>query len=346
MAADAKWVRLPFLQKDGYAVDEQAYDRMVDTLCNAGISVLGMINHETLTRPLSEADNDATAASYRQEFANQAGWLAGYFTGRVKYWEVWNEPAVTARLSESHYAALLTHTSNSIKSANPEAKVLFAGLEHAWNSYNNYFAEVYNRLDNEQGRARPFDIFAIHPYRDANYSQDPSVYMVQPGEMPDPSDRTIIDKFVRTMEANGDSDKKVWITEVGWNSALGEPNALPLVVDKTTQASYLQKGFDILLNQARSVDKVFWYKYQDEITQMSAPNFNRLMTGEDWRIRHPVADPFDYSTLSVAVPGFWGLYTHISKLDPKPSRCAFQYYPQRCPDLRWNIFLPLILRGQ
>ena len=347
MAADAKWVRLPFLQKDGYAVDEQAYDRMVDTLCNAGISVLGMINHETLTRPLSEADNDATAASYRQEFANQAGWLAGYFNGRVGYWEVWNEPRFTAPLNPSHYAALLTQTSNSIKSAIPDAKVLFAGLEHAWNDYDtNYFAQVYDRLDNEQGHARPFDIFAIHPYRDANYSQDPTVYMLHPDQMrQDLGDRTLIDKFVRRMEQNGDTGKKVWITEVGWNSALGEQNAPTLVVDKTTQAFYLQKGFDILLNQARSVDKVFWYKYQDEITQMSAPNFNRL-TGEDWRIRHPVADPFDYSAPSVAVPGFWGLYTHINKLDPKPSRCAFQYYPQRCPNLRWNIFLPVILRGQ
>jgi len=165
MTADAKWVRLPFLQKDGYKVDEQAYDRMVDTLCNAEISVLGMINHETLTRPLADANDPAKACNYRQEFANQAGWLAGYFKGRVNYWEVWNEPVVTARLDESHYAALLTQTSISIKSANPDAKVLFAGLEHAWNSYNNYFAEVYNRLDNEQGRARPFDIFAIHPYR-------------------------------------------------------------------------------------------------------------------------------------------------------------------------------------
>jgi len=319
---------------------------MADSLCNAGISTLGLFNHETLTRYVTQANDVNMASSYRQEFVGQATWLAYHFRNRIKYWEVWNEPVVTAELSESHYAALLTQTSSSVKSANPNAKVLFAGLEHAWNSYNNYFAEVYNRLDNEQGRARPFDIFAIHPYRDANYSQAPSVYMVQPDEMPDPSDRTIIDKFVRTMEANGDAGKKVWVTEVGWNSALGEPNAPPLVVDKITQAFYLQKEFDILLDQARSVDRVFWYKYQDEITQMSAPNFNRLMTGEDWRIRHPATEPFDYSAPSVAAPGFWGLYTHIHKLDPKPSRCAFKYYPQRCPDLPWLDFLPLIRRGQ
>lgn len=172
-----KWVRLPFLQKDGYAADEQAYDRMVDSFCNAGISVLGMINHETLTRPLADANDLNKACSYRIEFANQAGWLAGYFKGRVKYWQVWNEPRFTAPLNPSHYAALLTQTSNSIKSADPNAKVLFAGLEHAWNDYDTeYFAQVYRMLNDEQGSARPFDIFAIHPYRDANYSQDPTVY--------------------------------------------------------------------------------------------------------------------------------------------------------------------------
>jgi len=129
----AKWVRLPFLQKNGYAVDEQAYDRMVDSLCNAGIGVLGMINDETLTRPREDANDPTKAASYRQEFANEAGWLAGYFKGRVKYWQVWNEPYLAAQLSASNYAALLTQTSNSIKAANPDAKVVSAGLEHAWN---------------------------------------------------------------------------------------------------------------------------------------------------------------------------------------------------------------------
>lgn len=126
----------------------------------------------------------------------------------------------------------------------------------------------------------------------------------------DLGDRTIIDKFVRRMEQNDDAGKKVWVTEVGWNSAQGEPNAPALVVDRITQAFYLQKGFDILDNQARAVDKIFWYKYQDEITHMSAPSFNRLMTGEDWRIRHPVFEPSDYSAPSVDAPGFWGLHPH------------------------------------
>jgi hypothetical protein len=35
MAAGAHWVRLPILQNNTVAIDEQGYDRMVDTLCNA-----------------------------------------------------------------------------------------------------------------------------------------------------------------------------------------------------------------------------------------------------------------------------------------------------------------------
>lgn len=317
---------------------------MVDSLCNAGISVTGLVNHETLIRPLSEADNDTTAASYRQEFAGQATWLAYHFRTRIKYWEIWNEPRHTAPLNASHYAALLTQTSNSTKANNPNAKVLFAGLEHAWNFYNNYFLEVYNRLDDEQGHARPFDIFAIHPYPDDNYGKDPQWYMHVVTETLT-GNKTIIDKFVTTMELKGDTSKRVWVSEVGWNSALGSPNADSMSVDKIAQALYLQQSFDILLREARSVDKVFWFKYMDQDEPMSASTFNRILNGEHWRMRLPGGGLFDPASPLVDVPSYWGLYT-LNRLVPKPSQCAFKFYPQRCPDLPSPVFLPLIRRAQ
>ncbi len=347
MAAGADWVRLPILQNNAVFIDDQAYDRMIDTLCNAGISTMPLFDHESIARSVSDADNNANAASYRTDFANRANALASHFKGRVKYWQVWNEPVSVVPLSDSHYAALLTQTANSIKAADPNAKIVAAGLEHAWNAQDDYLALVYASLDNEQAHARPFDLLAVHPYNDnQQYSMNPIGYMHAITEMNVAlGDKTIIDKFVRTMEANQDTGKKVWVTEVGWNSALGAQNAPWTAVSETTQAFYLQSGFDILFDEARSVDKIFWYKYMDENVGTNMPTFLRIQNGEEWRLRHLDLQVFTPSSPTVIVPGWWGLY-RTTKLDAKPSRCAFLYYPQRCPDLPPPVFLPAIISDQ
>lgn len=190
-------------------------------------------------------------------------------------------------------------------------------------------------------------MFAIHPYNDnPQYSLDPVGYMHQAQEMDTASgDTTIVDIFVRTMEGNQDADKKVWISEVGWNSSAGHPNATVYAVAPIYQAYYLQRGFDILFDEARSVEKVLWYKYMDVNVGTNQPTLERIRNGEVWLVNHPALQSVAPSSPSVVVPGFWGLYTTL-KLEPKPSRCAFLYYPQRCPDLPWFNYLPLIMNGQ
>lgn len=176
-----------------------------------------LFNHESLTRSVSDANSTdpSIAASYRNDFANRANWLAGHFKGRVKYWQVWNEPVEFYPLSDSRYAALLTQTASSIKLADPNAKIVGAGLDQPWNAQNIYLNQVYDKLNNEQGRARPFDLLAIHLYNYLlqGYNIDPVAYMHQTQEMSAAlGDRTITDKFVRTMEGNQDASKKVWVS--------------------------------------------------------------------------------------------------------------------------------------
>ena len=125
--ARVNWVRLGFVQMGGI-VDWQAYDRMVDTLCAQGISVLGLVNHETLVR--QDYDEASTAADYRQEFAAKARFAVDYFEGRITYWEVWNEQNLGegAFVNPVRYAPLLNETCQAVVDANPQAQVLFGGL--------------------------------------------------------------------------------------------------------------------------------------------------------------------------------------------------------------------------
>jgi beta-glucosidase/6-phospho-beta-glucosidase/beta-galactosidase len=68
-----------------------------------------LVNHELSTRT-----DYTTAASYRQTFNANVSLLAKHFKGRIKYWEVWNEPNVSelARIAEIRYVPLLDDAHN------------------------------------------------------------------------------------------------------------------------------------------------------------------------------------------------------------------------------------------
>ncbi len=260
---------------------------------------------------------------------------------------MWNEPNVyPVDLTDSHYAALLNQTRISIKNANPNAKVVSGGLGSAWNDSRDYFQTVYTRLNTEQGGARPFDVFSVHPYFDRviTHTLDPAVYMHAADQM-DPGNTTIVDKFVTTMQNNGDLTKRIWVTEVGWNSGKGDPDVgclWDIVVDQPTQAFYLKKGFDVLLNEARSVDKIIWYQYQDG---RAASCSGKHPEGPGWQVPK-VLDLVPARSVPGAQlpPGFYGLYG-ADKQTPKPSQCAFRVYPNYCTEFGLSyVFLPLIIK--
>lgn len=322
-AAGVHWVRMGFQAQRG-GVDLHAYDRMIDTLCAHGISVLGLLNHETLLRHDYDRADEATIASYRAEFASLAEFLARHYAGRIAHWEVWNEPnlAEGAYLPPERYAHLLQAAHQGIKRANPQARVLFGGLASAWADSHDYLAAVYAELDAHLYGARPFDHLALHPYPRRREGPDPTVYMFAdraPGHV------TIVDKFLETMAAHGDHDKSIWVTEVGWNSAGQSRNRPgcynPVLVQEAEQARYLTAMFDILFNDVpfwgqpgtRAVEKVFWYQYMDVGALDPCPPAR--------------------TTAPPAARDWWfGLYQG-DKVTPKLGWCAFVAWPQPCADL-------------
>lgn len=297
MLANANWVRLGLRQPDPrspYTI-EQEYDRMIDSLCAAGISVLGLLNQETLAHPFDHSP------VYRREFAENVWWYATHFKDRVTFWELWNEPNLpNLRIAPRDYAALLVDAYRFLGAAHLNAKLVFGGLGSGWHDSNDYLTQVYLSLNADHGGSRPFDIFALHLYFSDQHPLDPAIYLRAPDQLDAAQgDRTIVDKFVRTMREFGDVNRKIWVTEIGWNSAKNERGAPPLAIEQATQAQYLKSSFDLLFAGAPVIDKIFWYQYHDVI-------------GAD------------------GVPGFWGLFG-TDKRTPKPSFCAFASYPKVCP---------------
>ena len=381
-AAGVHWVRLEFAMppvETGFTradvplstsshthIDLQHYDALIDELCANGIAVLGLIDYQTV---LSRDWQDETLSDdFITAFTAVADQLARVYSDRIGHWEVWNEPDfLGTRLSPPDYARLLTATYESIKIANPTARVLFGGLGSADNAALNYLEAVYAHLPTPS----PFDILAIHPYFSVEYDPGnlklkPAAYLLR-NEIGAP---TIIHKFLAEMAQHGDGNKAVWVTELGWNSAIDSPLSAncPAInnqlVDHEQQAAFLQESFDILFKQTAwdwlnpelalqisesstaesstsgpsltvpSITKIFWFQYRDTGIQIDC---NRTQS------RMSASEQAQSGARELEVVDWWyGLFD--GNFQPKAAHDAFRCYPHAVSGAGCvhGVFLPTI----
>ena len=179
------------------------------------------------------------------QFAAFAGQLAARYP-QVLAWEVWNEPNLSVfwrpAPDPAAYARLLQKTYAAIKAGNPSATVLMGGLSGVIDTgYDDsilpedFLNQVYQAGDPS------FDVVAIHPYGDGG----PGGYI----------DRCI-QKVRDVMAEQGDTRKRIWITEFGW-STQG-----PGAVDEATQAANLCQARGAF-ERFPEVERVYWYCLQD-----------------------------------------------------------------------------------
>jgi arabinogalactan endo-1,4-beta-galactosidase len=117
-------------------------------------------------------------------------------------WQIWNEPNITAFWPQqpyyARYVALLRAAHAAIKSADPTAKVVLAGMP-------NYSWFELERIYKFKGARSLFDVVSLHPY-----TQTPQGVI------------TILN-YVRTvMNQAGDSAKPILADEISWPSSLGK----------------------------------------------------------------------------------------------------------------------------
>ena len=167
----------------------------------------------------------------------------------VTWWQLWNEvssptfwgPAPNA----GQYVRLLRVFHGAVKSADPRARILLAGLlPLQYRPYGIPFARYLQQIY-KRGAARYFDAAAIHPY-----GATPSVTMGRIRLM-----RKLMDGF-------GDARTPIWVTEIGWASA-GSPSQF--TVSPLLQASYLTETFRELAKARKRLRLAgaIWFSFRD-----------------------------------------------------------------------------------
>lgn len=171
--------------------DFSMLDSTVDQAQKAGVTILPILGYNVAWASPAYQHLDAWLEYVRRTVSR--------YHDRLPCWEVWNEEDIVQFWKETpnaaNYTTLLKATYQEIKKIDPDLQVLVGGLSGI--PYE-YIEGIYRA-----GGKDFFDVLAVHPYR---YPQTPEASSL----------RDDLDKLRTLMARYGDTDKPVWITEIGW----------------------------------------------------------------------------------------------------------------------------------
>ncbi len=180
--------------------------------------------------------------------------MASRYKGRIRAYEVWNEPNLAREWSgrqpnASQYVALLREAYRRIKQADPNAMVISAGLSPT-GTYSDaatpddvYLEQMYQAMGgNSDGH---FDVLGAHA---AGYKAPPEMSPEEVASNPDYGGGRWfcfrrVEDLRRVMERYGDADKQIAVLEFGWTSDPIHPEYAWHRVDEETKADYFVRAY-------------------------------------------------------------------------------------------------------
>jgi polysaccharide biosynthesis protein PslG len=165
--------------------------------------------------------------------------IAGHSAGRIKYWEIWDEPKNPYfwHGTVPQMVRMAKDAREVILSIDPHAVMLTPPSRGPWQLL--YFAA---------GGPNYADIISYH-----GYAYEPGCI-----GFPQASDELLVTTSIRmVMSIYGQSSKPVWDTETSWGKT-----AETCFYDQDLQAAYLAQSF--MLQWSAGVARVFWYMYNNQ----------------------------------------------------------------------------------
>jgi polysaccharide biosynthesis protein PslG len=189
----------------------------------------------------------------------------------ISDWEIWNEPNnATFWGSQSNcdaYTAMLKAAYTAIKQVEPNAVVVTGGLAPESTDGSNISPTDFLSCIYKDGGEGYFDAVGDHPY---SFPQIPSA--VTQGAWAQMSATTPSLRSI--MVANGDTNKKIWVTEFGAPTNGPDPN---WYVSQAAQAQMVTDAMNLYKTYSWA-GPFFWYTLEDSGTATStSENFFGLL---------------------------------------------------------------------
>ena len=272
----ARWSQIQAMA--GTAPNWAKLDRHVDAAEDAGIELIVTIG----TSP-TWLNGSADEWSVPQGPPKLQEWITAYrsfvnamasrYRGRVRHWELWNEPNLKVFWeplpNAAAYAQWAQAIHDEIKSVDSSAEIAFGALVHL---------DVGALPDSIAGKTflqQMYDlgltpeIVSVHPY---------ALLL----EEPDFEDKDHLSNTFRDVEtiwsvmlANDPTptDNQIWITEFGWRACLLQPPPscppFPACIDEATRADFIERSVEIIETEYPFVAKAIWFLDRERISPQS-----------------------------------------------------------------------------
>jgi len=302
-AAGFRWIRQEFPWEDieihgpGDTIDRrhvpprsawEKYDQIVE-LCQAhNIQIIARLSTPPdWSRSAGKQKGAFAPPDNLEDFGNHVEAVVRRYRGRIRYYQIWNEPNIYPEWGEQpvdarQYVALLKEAYIRAKAVDPDA-VIITGALAATIELDRYPHGLTDVLFLQQmydaGAASYFDILAIQGY---GLWSGPYDRRMQPRVLNFSRPLYIRDIMVR----NGDAHKPIWLSEMAWN-ALPPDVALPAAYGRVTleqQARYAVLAYQRLQEEWPWVGvATYWFlKQADERERERNPQYYFRMLEPDF----------------------------------------------------------------
>lgn len=220
------------------------YDHIVDLANEYGIHVIARVDTAPAwSRP--GVDWDQSPPARYEDFGDFMHAIATRYRGRVAAYQVWNEPNLAIEWGQRapnapEYARLLRIAHERIKQADPTALVISASMAPTLEQSDRAMNElIYLQQLYDAGARGSFDVLGVQAY---GLRSGPDDLRLSDGDVN--FSRTLLVREL--MVKNGDADRPIWATEMGWNAQPPSfPGPVPYgAVSAALQAKYTVRAFE------------------------------------------------------------------------------------------------------
>lgn len=252
------WVKQAFAWRDIESIEKGKYDwwrpdQIVDAVEQMGLKLLVRIDRQPFWAQEPNSDpKENTPPADLADFGDFCGALARRYQGRIAAYQVWNEPNLSREWGDkppdpAEYTELLKVCYQAIKSVDPEAIVISAGLAPTGTGLplampdTDFLQGMY-----DAGAAQYFDVLGLNA---PGYKAPPETSPEEGENNPEfGGGRWFVFRHVEDMReimiANGDMGKQAAILELGWTTDTIHPEYAWHAVSEEEQADYMVRAYN------------------------------------------------------------------------------------------------------
>lgn len=201
--------------------------------------------------PPNDLNSDGTGTN--QHWKDFVTAVVTHAAGKIKVWEIWNEPTVPGywQGTNQQMLRLAQDASAIIKSIDPTALVSTPAPSTGINGVANWMS-AYLAL----GGGQYADMISFHGY---NWSTQAGVY-------PQPEDIVpLVNNLRAVLQMYGQGQKALWCTEGDWGDTTGNG-----FTNQDLHAAYLARHY--LLQESEGVARYYWYAWDNGLDSAGLPD--------------------------------------------------------------------------